>query len=83
VIDTLSRKDDNGYGIVRDCQGAHFMNLTDILCPTCKNSLLREIKLPAHSKTSIGGDETKPEKARLYYVCLSCTKMLSEEELIL
>lgn len=56
------------------------MKLTDIICPTCKNSHLREIKLPVQSKKSIWGNETKTEAVRLFYVCLSCTKMLSEEE---
>jgi hypothetical protein len=57
------------------------MNPTNILCPSCKNSHLREIKLPAQSKKSIWENEAKTEKARLFYVCLSCTKMLSEEEI--
>ena len=73
-------KDHNGFAKVRVCQGAHSMKLTDIICPTCKNSHLREIKLPVQSKKSIWGNDTKTEAVRLFYVCLSCTKMLSEEE---
>jgi hypothetical protein len=30
---------------------------------------------------SIGENEANPENVRVVYVCLSCTKMLSEEEL--
>ena len=81
MIDTMSGNGHNGHGKVRVCQGAHFMNPTDILCPTCKNSHLREIKLPPQSKKSIRGNETKTENVRLFYMCLSCTKMLSEEEI--
>jgi hypothetical protein len=54
---------------------------TEILCPQCKNSHLREIKIPPQSTFSIWGDGAKTENVRLFYVCLSCTKMLSEEEL--
>ncbi len=57
------------------------MNPTDILCPACKNSHLREIKLPPQSNESFRGNEANAVKDRLFYVCLSCTKMLSEEEL--
>jgi hypothetical protein len=57
------------------------MNPTDILCPTCKNSHLREIQLPPQPMRSIGENEANPENVRVVYVCLSCTKMLSEEEL--
>jgi len=54
---------------------------TEILCPNCKNSHLREIKLPPQSKKPVWGDEDKTVNARLFYMCLSCTKMLSEEDL--
>jgi hypothetical protein len=57
------------------------MKQTEILCPFCENSYLREIKIPHQETKSIWGDEAKKEKARLFYMCLSCTKMLSEEEL--
>jgi DNA-directed RNA polymerase subunit RPC12/RpoP len=57
------------------------MNITEILCPYCRNSHLREIKLPPQSINSVWGDEAKKKSARVFYMCLSCTKMLSEEEL--
>ena len=69
------------YGKARVCRGSYSMNPTEILCPNCKNSHLREIRLPPQSMNSIWGDEAKTENIRLFYVCLSCTKMLSEEEL--
>jgi hypothetical protein len=56
------------------------MNLTEILCPKCKKSHLREIRIPPQSTWSLWEDETKTENIRLFYMCLSCTKMLSEEE---
>lgn len=60
---------------------AYSMNRTEILCPYCKNSHLREIKLPPRSLDSIGGDGVKIEGIKLFYICLSCTKMMNEEEL--
>lgn len=59
----------------------HIMILSDILCPYCKNSHLGEIRLPPQYKNSPRGDDAKTEKIRLLYVCLSCTKMINEEEL--
>jgi hypothetical protein len=57
------------------------MNQTDILCPYCKNSHLREITLPPPSTRSIWGGKEKDGRTRKFYMCLSCTKMISEEEL--
>jgi DNA-directed RNA polymerase subunit RPC12/RpoP len=54
---------------------------TDILCPYCKNSHLREIKLPSPIPSTIWEGKEKNENIRKFYVCLSCSKMINEEEL--
>ena len=58
------------------------MYTTEILCPICKETHLRESQVSYSVKRNVDGTELETEVTRSFLICYSCKMTFFEKELL-